>query len=116
MALGNATCKSARVPGRDQPPSSSITTQLFGVTFSGPETSDAKDPAKFTWYDRYATQPMPWLVAVEQDGQTETKVVCVAPKDVDAGARDPGTSGAGRSGVGLGIWGAVAVGFVMAVL
>ena len=113
----NATCTDSRVPGTQQPPSSYTNHGLFGVEFSGDETSDRKDPSKFTWYDRYVSQPMAWLVAIEEGGETKTSLVCASPREVQGGSRNPdnGTaSKVGRKEVG---WlGMVVVGVVMAVL
>lgn len=112
--MSNSTCTPYRVPGADQPPSAYTNHGLFGVGFGGDDSSDAKDPSKFTWYDKYVGQPMPWLVAVEQDGKTSTSVVCAAPRQVQGGAREPVTGVAGRVSVG---WlGLGVVGVVMAML
>ncbi|KAF3034147.1 hypothetical protein E8E12_003701 [Didymella heteroderae] len=117
LDVSNATCRDARIPGADQPPTSYTNHALFGVEFGGDETSDAADPDKFTWYNRYVTRPMPWLVAVDEGGETKTRVVCVAPRNVQGGNQRPETGVASKAGrIEVGLLGLGVVGVVLAVL
>lgn len=113
----NLTCKDDRVPGAQQPPDGYTSTALFGISGFSDDESDRSDPSKFTWYDRYASRPYPWVVAHRgENGESWTSVVCVTPGEIDEGSRDPDTSGADRRGVAWGIVGVMGVAALMGML
>lgn len=59
---------------------------------------------------------MPWLVAVQEGGETRTSLVCAAPRNVQGGSREVETGAAsaatrmGMGWLGLGVLGVVVVG------
>ncbi|KAJ8110173.1 hypothetical protein OPT61_g6914 [Boeremia exigua] len=112
--LAGATCAADRVPGKLQPPDGYVTNATSGISGFSSDESDRSDPGKFTWYDKYASQPMPWIVSRFSDGKSETSVVCLTPGDVVPGSRDPETSAAGRVRAWVGmVVGVVAAGVAM---
>lgn len=89
---------------------------MFGIFGFGDDESDGKDPSKFTWYDKYVSQPMLWTVSALENGESRTSVVCVRPERVAEGSRVPSQSGAsGAERVRLG-WGVILAAAVVVVI
>lgn len=53
----------------------------------------------FTWYDRHVQRPIPWVIAAAHPlgdpnsprRNVQTRIVCVAPRNVEGGSREPDT-------------------------
>ncbi|RMZ69360.1 integral component of membrane [Pyrenophora seminiperda CCB06] len=84
----NTTCASTSPP-QDinwNLPSGYRTRQLYGV---GPDQYDAGGADNFHQYDNYVTSPVPIVIASFDGSETDTQVVCVAPRNVVQGSRVP---------------------------
>ncbi|KAH6644862.1 hypothetical protein C7974DRAFT_384411 [Boeremia exigua] len=104
--VSNTTCARDRVPGPDQPPQGYSSFGLFGISGFAADESDRSDPTKFTWYGKYKSQAMPWIVAGLEGSESWTSVVCVVPGKVEAKSAATRVGGAW---VGVGVAVMVAV-------
>lgn len=84
---------------------------LPALEFSLRDDGAGRDKGDFTAYDRYFRQVRPWIIAERENGQVQTRVVCVAPNQVVGASRQPKEGGAGRKRVGM----EVVLGVVVAV-
>lgn len=96
VKFGNSTlhCDQAHPPGGNSP-EEYTSFQVASMYTEWDDQHSDRNTSDYTWYDIYARQSIPIVVAARfYGGVTETQVVCLRPNDVAEGSRTPMKSSA----------------------